>query len=276
MPKNYYVQQQILLKNEYEKIFGIKNERPEWAVKRLDKDEIIHPAIPFVGKNYNNNEKKLLLYASAEVFKENHNGYLDKKEDAINRYRACFEDSSDFFPCVHIGPVNDGGLLIVIAYILRLLKIKHEYNSPRELLENISFANFSKFTIVREKGEENDDVAKHPTKLDFSLNYIKRDLEILKPDIIVMPKTIYNKTPTLKETIKTILPNSLVIPIYQIIPRVVNGKINTNYPQKDPADIGYLAEWQTHLSKKFNGKTNQNFYAVYTYLEEIIKNLIIS
>ena len=270
MSKNYSEQQQTLLKNKYEKIFGIKDARPEWAVKRLDKDEIIHPAIPFVGENYNNNGKKLLLYASAEVIEENHNGYLDKKEDAINRHRACFEDSTDFFPCVHIGPINDGGLVIVVAYLLKILEIQYEYNNPRELLENISFANFCKFTIA---GEKNKDYASDFPKLSFSLDYLKKDLEILKPDVVVMPKTIYDKHSKIQKLINSILPNTLVIPIYQINARNVNLKINKYHPQKNPAAIGNLAEWQTHLSNSLTGKTNQNFYAVYSYLEDVIKRL---
>ena len=272
MANNFYETQQDLLKNGYEKLFDKINERPEWAVKRLDNNEVIHPTIPFVGKNYGNIEKKLLLYASAENL-TNYDGWIDETEKAINRHRFWFDNYSKdkFFPNVHIAPINDGALVIAVAYILRLLKIEYEYSAPRELLENISFANFSKFTINAKK---NVDPAKYPITLASSSNYIEKDLEILKPDIIVMPKSIY-KHLKIKKLIKSILPDSLVIPIYQINSRVINGTINIKYSQKNPADIGKLAEWQSHLSNGITSKTNQNFYAVYTYLEEVIKSLIV-
>jgi hypothetical protein len=39
------------LKTEYCKIFAEK--QPDWAVKKKNGTEIVHPAIPFVGKYYN-------------------------------------------------------------------------------------------------------------------------------------------------------------------------------------------------------------------------------
>ena len=35
-------------------------------------------------------------------------------------------------------------------------------------------------------------------------------------------------------------------------------------------------EWQENLGNKITGKTNENFYSVYTYLDDVVKDIISS
>ena len=253
---------------EYEDIFNKIEDRPPWGVKRKDKDELVHPSIPFIGKNYA--KTKLLLYASAENLTD-YSGWIDNKEKAINRHRFWFDNYSEnkFFPDTHIAPISDGALIIVVAYILRILKGQYEYNTPKELMENIALGNFGKFSIT---SKANNDYAKSLSKLDYSISYIKKDLEILKPEIIVLPKTIYNHK-KIKRAINSILPNIQIIPIYQINSGTINRTINKKFSKQVKEKIGMLSEWQSKLSNGITGKTNENFYSVYTYIESLINDL---
>ncbi|MDD5022110.1 MAG: hypothetical protein PHR82_08310 [Endomicrobiaceae bacterium] len=96
------------LKQEYKRIFDVANNRPTWAAKKkTNKNEIIHPTIPFIGENYDNT--KLLLYASAENLiyyyreKNKNNLYLDNDNFAINRHREnCNKSKEQFFQmCIY-------------------------------------------------------------------------------------------------------------------------------------------------------------------------------
>ena len=48
-----------------------KENMPEWAVHMAkEKDKLVLPTIPFLGKEYENQKIKILVYASAEVLSE--------------------------------------------------------------------------------------------------------------------------------------------------------------------------------------------------------------
>lgn len=256
---------QEILKEEYKKIFDIRSNRPSWAVKKIaDKEEIVHPSIPLIGRNFEN--KRLLLYASAENL-TSYNGWLDKDDLAINRHREWFDSSNenDIFPKVHIAPVNNGALVLVTAYVLNLLEDNFNYSTPKELIEGISVGNFGKFSI--DAGSKNQDYAKDPSKLKFSFDYVKVDLKTLQPKILIIPQSIYNHG-EIQQLIKSIVPECLVIPIYQINNRVINTLIAKKYPKISSDKIGILNEWQKEL--KIKGKTKDNFYSVYSYIDNLV------
>jgi hypothetical protein len=259
------------LRKSYKKVFSLKKNKPDWAVKKLKGNGLIHPAIPFIGKNYN--KTKVLLYASAENL-TGYDGYLDNDNFAINRRREYYnEDKKEEkpFPGVHIGPVGDGSLLIVSAYILNILGIKLEYSTPYEFIEYIAVDNFCKYT----KGSlRNEDYAGVTEKIEKSFSYIENDLKILKPKIIILPKTIY-KHKEVKQKIERIVPKCLIIPIYQINSTTVNTTINKYWKRKKKSEIkNILFKWQEmqkKLGNKITGKTNKYFYSVYTYLDDVVK-----
>ena len=260
------------LEKQYKNIFELDKKKPSWAVKKKTKEENIYPAIPFVGKSYTNT--KLLLYASAEnltYYEQGNDNWLDN--DATALYRRDISNGS-FFPKVHISPVQDGSLLIVAAYILKKLGIHLEYSNPFEFIENIAVDNFGKFSIKTEKEgsnkrRQNVDYAKNIDKIRESFDYIKSDLKILKPEILILPRTIYFHD-EVNQLIKSILPECLVLPIYQINSGIINRLLAKKYEKKSIDDLEEtLIDWQSKLRNGITGKTNENFRAVYTYLDKI-------
>lgn len=256
---------------KYSTIFH-KEKNPDWVViKKSNSTEIVHPPIPFVGKSYN--DLKILLYASAENLtyyteQEKPVNYLDEDLIAINRHKYCFENCSNnkFFPHVHIEPVNNGALMLIVAYIVKKIKEK-EFENPFELAENIAIANFGKYSINTKK--KNIDYAKDYNKIEKSIEYIKVDLQTLMPNIVIIPESII-KHHAIRKIIKSIIPNSLIIPIMQITPTTINTQLAKKYKKKTPNEIGALNEWHKNINGKIKGKIKENYYSVYTYLDEII------
>ena len=186
--------QQTLLK-AYQNLFN-EGHVPNWAVrKKSNPEEFVPPAIPFVGKNYD--DLKVLVYASAEnlTYYNSYQEYLDNNQFAFIRSKYFFDKKNSFFPYVHIEPVNNGSLVLVTGYILNKLKNIH-FSSPIDLADKVAFANFGKFSI--ETKGKNVDYAKNYSFLEPSIPYVKKDLEILKPNIVIIPKTIYNHKPIKK------------------------------------------------------------------------------
>lgn len=268
------------LKKEYSNIFT-KN-KPEWAVKKKsNNNELVHPSIPFIGKEYN--DTKILLYASAEnlsyyINQNKEMKHLDNDVAAKDRHRYCFENCSDnrFFPHLHIEPVNNGALIVILAYLLKKLLNYNTFNSPYDLVEKVSIANFGKFSIEAEK---NIDYVKDLRKLNYSIPFIKADIEFLNPDIIIIPETIFDYHPEIKNFIKNLAPNAKIIPIYQITSTTINTHIHKNFDIMNKDELPkWLVDWHEKIpeyakSSKITGKTIKNYYSVYTYLDNLLKNI---
>jgi hypothetical protein len=258
---------------EYSQIFSKKENQPKWAVKKKDNKEIVNPSIPFVGKNYG--KTKILLYASAENLGDYDGGWLDDNELAKNRHRFWFDNYSDnrFFPDVHIAPINKGGLVNILGYVSMKLYPDFKFDTPKELLEGVAFANFGKFSISVKKEENNIDYAGDYQKLLESIEYIKTDLNILNPEILIIPESIYSH-PRIGKLISTDFPEIKVIPIYQIHHFNINGKNRLKqYKKKAKSDLGILVDWQNKFGKGLKGKTNENFYSYYTFLDKQIEKI---
>ena len=267
------------LLSSYKQIFAQQVELgslSSWAQhKKSDSNELVRPSIPFVGKNYALQKTKILLYASAENlsnYTEEKGGWLDDDAKAINRHRLYFDKNkeTEFFPNVHIAPISDGSLLIVLRYICEKLAIDLP-NNPKDFLDCIAFANFGKFSIEVKDGV-NKDYANDKTLLDNSMEYVKMDISLLQPDIIVMFKSIYS---TEKCEIDAIKGGGRVICTYQINARTVNLVIHKKYQPKDVKELsGTLQDWFDikHFNKnKFTNKTHANFLSVFTYLDQVIE-----
>jgi len=252
---------------KYAEIFSNIQNRPKWAVKKSGSEELVHPSIPFVGKSYD--ETKILLYASAENLKD-YSGWIDDDKKAINRHRIWFAEHSEnkFFPNVHIKPMNNGGLVNVIGYVAMKTFPDFRFSTPYELLEGVSFANFGKFSIEVNEGGTNIDQAGDYCKLEKSLEYIKADLDILKPELLIMPYTIYEHS-LIREIFENQYSGIKVITIYQLHHFNINGNDRLKkFEKKDKTKIGILADWQDHFGKGLTGKTNDNFFSFYTYLDK--------
>lgn len=262
------------LKQEYKRIFDVANNRPTWAAKKkTNANEIIHPTIPFIGKNYNNT--KLLLYASAENLNyyysdKNKDKILDNNDFAINRHRENFDKSKEqFFPNVHILPIDNGALVVITFYILKYLENHFNYYKPIELLEDISCGNFGKFSIET-NGKKNIDYANNIDKLSYSFEYVEADLKILQPKFLIMPYTIY-KHIRVQQVIKNNTNDCNKNLIYQITPTTINRHIK-KYPKKQAQEIGVLDKWHQEITGRITGKTKENFYSIYTYLDREVLN----
>ena len=269
------------LRKIYKRIFSDRNNRPEWATHKITIEhthELIHCPIPFVGKDYHKEATKILLYASAENL-TGYTGYLDSDEDAINRHRNFYEWSvanrDSFYPCVHIQPINDGALALVALYVYMKFKSVDQIN-PSEFLEKISLANYCKYTIQPEKQNgqfRNRDYAGNADYLQYSHDYLKADIELLKPDYIIMPKAIYW---TDKAFIDQVKGDAKIIPVYQMNARNINLRIK-KYPRTPLEELDpVLRSWYEQLhSNGITGKTKENFLSVFAYIDDVLQNHLV-
>lgn len=289
------IQQDLLM--TYEKLH--EENCPEWAVHKRNSEDFIKPTIPFVGKHYFEQEKKILVYASAENLAAYWKGntkhwlgdWLDDDSQAENRHRKCFDDSSSkadqFFPYVHIGPMNNGCLATAAYYIATKLR-RTENSSPRDFYESVAFGNFCKYSIetdwqrnIRTKvgatgKKENRDytqfkVREAREKIEVSIPFLKADIEILEPDVIIVPKTLYDICKTSFDNARG---ETEIIPIYQINTRVINGIIATRYSCYDIDRLPVsIKTWYEQLRKEgMIGKTKENYLSVFTYLDQTLKH----
>lgn len=190
-------------KRAYRKQMKPDNKRLPEFKKSFISDDLhpgasVRPAIPVVGKDYpsaGDELPRVLVYASAENLT-----WWEKKpkRKSLKWDRGYTNDPrQEFFRNVFIEPISNGGLLTVARYLLQ--KIANEplddplfrgaqfSDDPRVFVEQIAVANYSKFTLKPEGGTNLD-----PTKQRIhSELYVKEDLSILSPDILILPHTIY-------------------------------------------------------------------------------------
>lgn len=240
-------------------------------------DKRVKPAIPFVGKEYFNQAKgqKVLIYASAENLtwctSSEYLWYTEKS--GMLRSRHNFEEQgknlvSEYeFPDIHIQPIHDGGLLIVANRAMRNLFHANYQDTPREFVEKISCANYGKYTIINpEDASINKDYADNRLLLDISKEYARVDIEILNPDIILVPKTIYYGQ---KEFFDSISENRKILHIMQINPTNVNCHIFKKsrveeYKSIELTEIEKI--WLDNL-RRFN---KEKFMSVYDYVDNTV------
>ncbi|QPJ64318.1 MAG: hypothetical protein G3M78_02460 [Candidatus Nitrohelix vancouverensis] len=233
---------------------------PEWAFPSKQWDNSKNPlrkpfppSIPFVGKNYNQAPKKIVLYASAENL-----AHYERKPETIpdflcddrawNRHRAANVEGWDkFFPRLHIGPVENGSLLCAVLFICNSLGLDSP-KDPKLFLENLAVANLGKFSIA---GNKSVDYAGNIRMLKPSLPFFQVDLEVLQPDILILPKTMHAHQ-IVRDLISEIVPNTHVIPVLQFNSTVVNIHLKRNDLQAIELAAQYkgtvLEEWTNHLT----------------------------
>lgn len=260
--------------SRYSRIFREKGDQPVWAVhKTTAPDKLLHCTIPFVGKDYAAQKKRILLYASAEnMSKDQYDPRLNDDTIAVDRHRYWFglTAGSQFFPNVHLQPMTDGGLVIAARYLAWRFGCCPA-DTPAAFLEQIAFGNYCKYTI---SSKTNVDYAGDRRKLEESRPYVRADIETLKPDIIILPKVICR---TEADFLNSIRGKAQLIPIYQINARNINCNIFPKYASSPARTDDITAEWiaQLGISPKspLTGKTKEHFPSVFPYLDDIIANL---
>ena len=258
------------LKERYKTIFQEKNGRPEWAVRKTGNPrDPLHCPVPFVGRQYFDRRMRLLLYASAENLTWYGDGRWDDDERAIDRHRILFEETKndgDVFPSVHIAPVNNGCLLTAAFYVASKLA-ETEDMTPSMFLETISVGNYCKYTI--QSGRRNQDYASNREFLAESHEYLEADMEILRPDCIILPSMIYK---TDREFFDGIRGNAAVIPIWQINAGTINRLFARRYEPREPETLETAVRRWYHVMKEttVRGRTGEHYLSVFPYLDEVM------
>ena len=284
------------LLNAYEQIR--KPGMPKWAVhKRNTPNELVIPTIPFIGKHYAEQPVKILVYASAENLSGYWKGndrywpgdWLDCDELAQNRHRWCFDNESMQVDCklpyVHLGPLEDGGLLAAVMFLSAKLR-GCEPPVPRAFYETIAFGNYCKFSIETEyqhakrdpqyaaasqtkASVHNIDYASKSDYIEASKAYVRADIETLQPDYIIVPSM--NDGAFLYSIKKK---DAKIIRIHQINAAVVNNiapnkrnRYCSKYPSYDPTLLPTEIQTVYNSIKRIN---HQNYLYVFSYLEEVL------
>lgn len=258
----------------YKEIFTRENGKPTWAYhKKSSPKQLVMPTIPFVGKNYFKQPKKVLLYASAEnlSYYTKSEDYLDDNDKAINRHRLFFDnsfikDECIFYPDVHIAPIDDGRLSVAAYYLLRT-RYNFSQCTPKEFYEKICFANYGKFSA---ETNSNKDYASDNKKLSASKEYISLDLKTLNPDVIIMVKSMLNQGKQ-RQVLQSFGLTFDILPIYQITPTTINCYIQKypieNYKQLD----NNIKLWFESIKSNggVTGQTKENYKSLFSYLDSI-------
>lgn len=263
----------------YQEIRNNMGSSPAWAVHRIDKpSQLVHCTIPFVGKDYADQEFKILLYASAENL-SGYDGYLDNAANADDRHRGWFDkwlndpkEKDKFYPNVHLQPVTDGPLLLAAYYIASQFSSQYKQDlDPAAFMEKISFGNYGKYSI---ESTRNKDYARVKGKLAVSHDYIKQDVKILQPDLIILPKTILNTDHKFISDLQTLTGKPLQFcGIMQLNKRT----LSSNIPNRcralglPPKDYTTLNESFLTWSQKVKGARTENLRWLFTHLDAAIE-----
>ena len=181
------------------------------------------PSIPFVGDWYRPG-KGLFIYANAENLAGMRRQGIPKRfinERVWNRYRAVYEKegrgSAAFFPEVGMAPVSNGALLTAGVFIAETLGLPTR-RKPRTFLETLAVSNWCKFTIL---SKANVDYVSDVLKLTASLPFVVSELSLLRPRLVMLPKTIW-KHRTLAAAMRGASPRTRFLAVTQFNSRVVN------------------------------------------------------
>lgn len=218
---------EIEIEEKYSAIYK-KNGSPKWAVD-------IEPAIPFVGNDYYKMPAKCLIYGSAENLT-----YLSGNQISSNNYRRNREvkEAGNFFKNIHITPISDGSLLTVSRFILAKLGYDKQFScDPRTFIEQVAISNFGKFS---QNTNSNEDYAGKLKYLQNSFEFIKTDIGLLKPDIIVIPRTIHDFATIQRELLQSTMK---IVPIYQTNLRVINRHLNNEVVNNNIYKFSFVNKW---------------------------------
>jgi hypothetical protein len=114
---------------------------------------------------------------------------------------------------VHIEPINNGSLLMAAKHALRHIG---QYDKPSQsswdFLDLVAVANPGKFSI---RSKHNLDYANKPRYWPDSMPFMRADIEVLKPSVIIVPKSIVGVLKFVLSEVNSLrLPT--VVPLYQI------------------------------------------------------------
>lgn len=211
---------------------------PEWAYQ-------FAPSIPFVGDDYGRNGRpKVLIYASAENLTYTRNQkveiWLQPKNQMI---RSRVFHSVKHGTNIHIQPIDNGSLLKAARHSLEQVVPKGKFSteSPEIFLDQVAVANPDKFSV---DSMNNKNYAGQKTPWLASKPFIEIDLEILDPDIIIIPKTILATLGKRPMNLNFTRPERTIIPNYQITAGTINRTIKPQLERSSvPKKRSLVEDW---------------------------------
>lgn len=240
---------------------------PSWAFN-------FPPPIPFVGDMFSEKETKVLVYGSAENLiytTRDKNSKISSIGEEARKYRHKYfylrHIKENIFPFIHIQPIDDGSLLTAARFCLHKMNNKYSFfEKPKDFISEIAVANFGKFSINE---KSNKDYASDKDKIKESLKYVIYDLMCLRPDIIILPGSIYKTVEKVIgwESLKVLskLDKEItIIKIYQTNARVINTHISRalNGTPFSYKNVDWLKYWVTNSISnmgKYVSWLDQNF-----------------
>ena len=273
----------------YEEIVK-NNPGPDCAVhKKYDQQQLVRPAIPFVGHKFAEQTPRILVYASAENLANYYPGseaerpWMDHDEVAMTRHLVRFEESKtdpNFFPDVHIQPMYDGTLATAVLYIAsQYMDITGL--TPRDFYERIAIANCSKYTKeterqrnirlygINEGSDKNTDPTQMPAKearafIQASYPFLEADIKTLCPDIVILPQKLYEMNRQFWENAGG-KKKPQMIGIYQLGPIPINCTISKN--EKYRKNENTLHPTVRHWLDNIRRVSKNNYLYVFGYLD---------
>ncbi len=261
---------EYLAKSLLTKYRALYDAPPAWAYS-------LPPSIPFIGKSYQDARPKIAVYGSAE----NLVGY-EKSPDKVppylkdervqNRHRAALDENRPgFFPFVHIGPVNDGGLLCAALFVQSRLATENlqKATNPLNFIETLSVSNVGKFSIAVGAEGNNQDYAGNSAYVEASMPYLRADMEVLQPDVLLLPRKMY-KVDAVRTILKGVLPEAKVLPATQFTPTTINVQLKKYQHRAEELQAELagtrLDEWTSNIGEY---KT-EYIYRYYAELETLL------
>jgi len=223
------------------------------------------PSIPFIGNRYFEAQSRILVYASAENLTyalENPSSGINSlaENEQRNRHYHYFtyrNDDRKRYPEIHMRPIKVGGLLLVAKYIADSKFPGIFSNNRYDFLDQICCGNIGKFSLAT---TTNKDYAGDIRHLIDSVPYIINDIEVLQPELIILPLTSLRALSKSDASIAKQLVNNLKhidhIGIYQVNQRVINGAI-TSWIKKQPlrspiVQFSWFNEWNDQIEPKMD------------------------
>lgn len=227
------------LKAAYEEVLAT-TEHPDWAYPYT-------PPIPFVGSGYGEDGRsKVLVYASAE------NLTYTKKQKVVPLWlqpknqilRSRIVHHVHGGTCIHIQPVDNGSLLKAARHSLNQVEVAGAFavDSPKSFLGQVAVANAGKFSV---NAQRNVDYAGDGTPWVASMPFIRIDLHVLNPDIIIIPRSILNTLRTEPLDLDMSGEGRTIIPNYQITAGTINRHIKRQLRKTSvQRRISAVEDWQ--------------------------------
>lgn len=177
------------LSQEYQKCW--QAEKPTWTYN-------IIPAIPVVGDKLNDMDIRVLSYASSENISKRYACELEALNENEQLHRGRSEEFDEKYPLFrysHITPFNRGDQFIITWFLLSLeykIFINSFSNTAMDFAEQIAVSNTVKFTVERNSKQPNIDPNEKKCFED-SVPYLINDFKIIEPDVVIIPRTRFNK-----------------------------------------------------------------------------------